>query len=285
ANNGGRKIGIVIDSSGSMYDTDPYNLRILAGEQINDWLVTSKEASGSKKEDLVTVVDFDDVATLLYPLGDPSGAEDTFKLIDSMGGTYIAGGVDMATNELTKAGHDPTSNRSGIVVLTDGSDSDTATLIDSINKCGQLGVRVSFGFLTYDASYQDPEVLTAILGTGGMYATIDGATAQNSFVNLMIVHGLTGNDNPSSNSASTLVNGLSIASVMDSSGSNTLTYTAEAKEKLTFQITSVNAGDLTATANDANGKTLGTASISSYGYPEDLVVTAASDGDLQLKIT
>jgi hypothetical protein len=151
-----------------MYSTDPYDLRILAGEQINDWLITSKGAGGSKKEDLVTVVDFDNTPTLLYPLGDPSGANDVFKLIDSMGSTYIAGGVDMARSELTKSGNDPTANRTGIVVLTDGSDYSTSDLVTSIDACGQLGIRVSFGFLTYDASYQDPEVLTAILGTGGM---------------------------------------------------------------------------------------------------------------------
>ncbi|OCL03398.1 hypothetical protein AOQ84DRAFT_325997 [Glonium stellatum] len=282
SNNGDRKIGIVIDSSGSMADTDPDNLRLVAGRAVNDWLITSKEASGSKKEDLVTVVSFSDVASLLYPLGDPSGADSVFSQIGADGGTFIAGGVDMASSELTKSGHGATANRSGIVVFTDGEDSDTITLVESINNCSSLGIRVSFGFLTYDASFQDPSVLTAILDTGGMYATIDGATAQNSFVNLMLVHGLTDDDNPSTKDSSTLVNGLSLATALSGSDS-TLIYSAQANERLTFTITSVTAGDLDVTANDANGKQLGKTSVFS-NFTNTLVVKAATSGDMKLQV-
>lgn len=52
---GGRKIAIVIDSSGSMSSSDPFDLRITAGRSLNDQLVSA--ATGSKKADLVTVVE------------------------------------------------------------------------------------------------------------------------------------------------------------------------------------------------------------------------------------
>jgi len=49
--NGGRKVAIVLDSSGSMLDNDPQNLRIQAGKALNGQLGTSTNA------DLVTVVE------------------------------------------------------------------------------------------------------------------------------------------------------------------------------------------------------------------------------------
>lgn len=55
--NGGRKLAIVIDSSGSMSSTDPYDLRITAGKALNNQLVSAAGATGGKKADLVTVVE------------------------------------------------------------------------------------------------------------------------------------------------------------------------------------------------------------------------------------
>jgi hypothetical protein len=78
SNNGNRKVAIVIDSSGSMADSDPFNLRLAAGKALNDWLITAAEATGGKQPDLVTVINFDDTAFLDYPLGDPGGADSSF---------------------------------------------------------------------------------------------------------------------------------------------------------------------------------------------------------------
>lgn len=287
SNNGGRKIAIVVDESGSMAITDPYNLRIDAARAVNDWLIPSGKAGNGKDSDLVTVIGFDETTRILYGLGDPSNADKAIDQISIVGGTWIAAGVNDGISELTKSGDDPTANRSGIVVLTDGEDFDTSGLVDSINDAGQKGIRVSFGFLTDDSySYQDLDVLSAIIGTGGMYATIDGATAQNAFVNLMIVHGLTNNDNPSAKNTSTAYNGLSVAFVLGQDGSSTVTYTAEAGESLTFSLNSVLAGELNVTAEDASGKELAEVTVDPYSSyaPEELHVRASSDGDLKIKV-
>lgn len=55
--NGGRKVAIVIDSSGSMSSTDPNDLRITAGKALNNQLVSAAGATSGKKADLVTVVE------------------------------------------------------------------------------------------------------------------------------------------------------------------------------------------------------------------------------------
>jgi uncharacterized protein YegL len=119
--NGGRKIGIVIDSSGSMVDTDPNNLRITAGKAIAASLITSASAGPNGHPDLVTVIDFDDSVRVVYPLGDPASV--SFAGIDSSGGTYIAIGVEAAIDQITNGTATTTAGLSGIVVLTDGQDS------------------------------------------------------------------------------------------------------------------------------------------------------------------
>jgi Mg-chelatase subunit ChlD len=120
SNNGDRKIAVVIDSSGSMEESDPYNLRLAAGKSVVDWLISKAETTGTKKEDLVTVINFDDVTTLDYPLGDPGNADPSLLGIGADGGTYIAGGVEMAIAQLTADGTGDTAGRSGIIVFTDG---------------------------------------------------------------------------------------------------------------------------------------------------------------------
>lgn len=116
----GRKIGIVVDSSGSNADTDPGNFRISAASAFNDQLISVAEAGPDGRSDLVTVIDFDDSARVIYPLGDPAGAATVFSSIDSSGGTYIAGGLSAAIDEIGTEIAVPTRGKSGIVVLTDG---------------------------------------------------------------------------------------------------------------------------------------------------------------------
>jgi Mg-chelatase subunit ChlD len=119
SNKGDRKVAIVIDSSGSMSSTDRNRYRVAASKNLNNFLISNARASSSSKADLVTVVDFDDLAYVRYPLGDPANAGPAFDKIDASGGTNIALGVRNATAALTAGGGD-TDKRSAIVVFTDG---------------------------------------------------------------------------------------------------------------------------------------------------------------------
>lgn len=125
SNNGGRKIAIVIDSSGSMSGSDPTDLRLLAASNvINGWLIPKSRATNKKPADLVTVIDFSSAATLDYPLGDPGAANASLSKIGAVGGTLISSGVEMALDQLTGSGSGITEKRSGILVFTDGEVSD-----------------------------------------------------------------------------------------------------------------------------------------------------------------
>ncbi|KAF2426200.1 hypothetical protein EJ08DRAFT_651880 [Tothia fuscella] len=248
--NGGRKIGIVIDSSGSNADTDPNDIRVVAAKNLNDALISSAKATADKKADLVTVVDFDSYAVVLYPLGDPSGANAQIDTINSSGGTAIYDGVAKAIDELAKGSNVPTANLTGIVVLTDGQDGSTTALIREINRAGSLGIRVSFGFLDpSSSSAAAPNVLAAILKTGGIYSTISSASAQQSFVNLVFSNGITGSDAGSSVS-NVLLPGIASAQFQSGSGSNTFTYSAQSGEALNFTIQALSSQTLDAVLKD-----------------------------------
>lgn len=280
--NGGRKVAIVVDTSGSNDWTDPSDLRIVAARTLNEALVSQAEAASGKQPDLVTVVDFDGSAAVIYELGDPAGAGPSFDLLDSSGSTYIASGVEAAITELTKPGYDPTADRSGIIVLTDGADSWTDDLIAAIDNATAAGIRVSFGFLPEDASAAtDPDVQAAILRTGGKYAIFSSAESQQSFVNLVLANGLTASDYANSTS-STLVSGLSITAFVSTTGPNEFIYNAQAGEVLNVNLTSITAGTLDAKLTDASGAELTTATTDTN---TTFTVDVPSAGELVLSVT
>ncbi|MGE0025607.1 MAG: VWA domain-containing protein [Thermoleophilia bacterium] len=203
----GRKLAIVVDSSGSNQTTDPSNLRIRAAAAFNAALVSAAEAGPDGRADRSAVIDFDDGARVVTPLGDPDAA--SFAGIDSSGGTNIGSGVTLAIDELTRDPADPTVNRAGIVVLTDGEDSDRSALIAAINRAASLRIRVSLGFLAPPAnpvqnaraSHQTrpappADLVGAIVASGGVFSTIDTAAAQEAFVTLVGTRGATNLDDP-----------------------------------------------------------------------------------------
>lgn len=284
AASGGRKIGLVIDSSGSNYYTDPSNLRIVAAKEFNSHLVTKDQAGPNGQSDLVTVIDFDSYAVVLSPLGDPANA--TFKGIDSVGGTYIADGVRTAIDELTKNKSGSTAHRTGIVVLTDGQDFSIDELVDQLTRARNESIRVAFGFLSPDYQTGEEGLLAAILKTGGIYSIMTTAEAQKNFVNLVIAHGLTDVDNTgSANGTTVLYPGLSIAgNVSAASGPKTYTYSAQAGEKLNFSVSAISGQKLDLTLRDAkSNKDLNSTATDSRGNGEFLFAVP-KDTDLSLDI-
>jgi hypothetical protein len=282
SNDGDRKIAIVIDSSSSMELSDPFNLRFEAANQAVDWLIEKSEVSQKQKQDQVTIISFDSDAYLEYPLGDPSSAaKNAVNGIISSGDTYIAGGVEMAISELTKDGSDDTAGRTGILVFTDGEDYDTQTLVTQIDRASGMSIRVAFGFLSSSSTVQASEVLASIMHSGGRYFTIPNYNASKAFIDGIIVNGLTRNDNPDGDTT-TLLSGLDTSHFISGSETQTMTYTARNKERLTFRVESINAGALSAEVV-FNGKTLAKEKASLYN--SGMTVVSPGDGKMDVKVT
>ncbi|KAJ9654713.1 hypothetical protein H2198_006303 [Neophaeococcomyces mojaviensis] len=254
---GGRKVGLVIDSSGSMSDNDPNDLRLVAAKALNDALISRSEVTSNQTADLVTAVRFSSSSSVLYPLGDPSGANSIIDSITPGGNTAIGTGIQAAIQQLTAPSNDPTANRTGIIVFTDGQDnpeSGKALTISETQRAASLGIRVSFGFLTPTSENQDIAILRAILQSGGVYATIDTASAQQAFVALVLANGLTGLDAPGANATSTLLPGISTAKFLQT-GTNTFTYAAKAGETLKITVEALDPIALMITLRDVSANT------------------------------
>ena len=107
-------LGFILDSSGSMKDTDPYNIRKSATKQIIDIL------NGNEK---VFIVDFDDGAHWInsnnWENWDRNSLKSSINTIDSEGGTNIGNGIDkmrMALQDKLTA-----DTKAAVILLTDGN--------------------------------------------------------------------------------------------------------------------------------------------------------------------
>lgn len=274
-----RKLAIVVDSSGSNQTTDPRNLRIQAAAQFNASLVTAAAAGPGGVADRSAVIDFDDGARVISPLADPSLA--SFAGIDSDGGTNIASGVNLGIDELTRDPSDPTGNRAGIVVLTDGEDSDISALVAAIDRATALGIRVNFGFLSppsnpvnslprqievdevgeaatrgeNQSSAPSPALVSAILASGGVYSTINSAAAQRAFVDLVIRRGSTNLDDPNgADDGGPLVSGVGTSGLASApADTDTFSYTGTRGRVGTMRVRALAGGQLSVTLRDVRG--------------------------------
>jgi uncharacterized protein with von Willebrand factor type A (vWA) domain len=87
-------VALVIDSSGSMLDNDPQNLRIAAAKSF----ITNMKAS-----DRAAVIDFDSVIVRQNLTSEKTALSSALSKIDAAGGTNIGAGVGSAYSVLTKS--------------------------------------------------------------------------------------------------------------------------------------------------------------------------------------
>ncbi|KAF1960389.1 hypothetical protein CC80DRAFT_590645 [Byssothecium circinans] len=246
-----RKIAIVVDSSGSNTITDPSNLRIRAAKDFNAKLLTVAQAGQGVVPDKVAVVDFDDSARLLYGMGDPSGAALIFDAIDSSGGTNIGTGIALGIDEIMKDQPGVFAKRSGMIVLTDGEDFSPANQVLQLARARLQGIRVNYGFLTTPTNPvtkrslakrdPDPNVVAAILSTGGTFAIIQSAKAQKNFIDLVVARGATDIDGVVDSTL--LTSGVTVTEhITSNKTSHQFTYSASSGEAMNFTLAVVTTG-------------------------------------------
>ncbi|TGZ78500.1 hypothetical protein EX30DRAFT_343216 [Ascodesmis nigricans] len=293
----GRLIAIAVDSSGSNQDTDPSNLRITAASQLNSQLISQADAGASGVPDQVTVIDFDDSARVIYPLGDPDSA--SFAGIDSYGGTCIGCGLRAALNELSKDPDVELEDRAGVVILTDGVDGSPSVLTSQLSRASSLGVRVNFGFLTappipvpvpkhkrrdLEKRQLQSGLLTNILSTGGVFAVINSAEAQANFITLVNSLGLTNLDGAGSAAVNLLPDIEVYTTISDALSPRYFNYNPRAGERFTITVTPREGSpELTAILTDIRTGTV-IAQNATGSSPGPITITLQASASLELEL-
>jgi hypothetical protein len=165
-------------------------------------------------------------------------------------------------------------------VLTDG-ESNIKSLIAEVKKAGDLGIRVSFGFLAAPNSFFQPDLLQAILKTGGAYMSFDQAENIQPWLFLLLSNGLTASDQAAS-TEQPLLSGITIAKL---SGGNPVafSYAAQAAEQLVFTVESLSKQGLGAELQGADGGAI--SKNSTIKGPLTLSYTSAGTGTLKLIVS
>ncbi len=302
----GRRIVIVIDSSGSNQETDPSNLRIAAGRAVNESLISEAEARDDEQPDQSAVVQFDTSASVISPLADPSLAN--FAGIDSEGGTDIGAGVSLAISLLTADPNAPVKDRTGIVVLTDGEDGGNS-LPGALGQAAALGIRVNFGFLSAPGTFRtrtpaarrdtragtearraftpDSALVRLIAATGGVYSVIDGAENQQGFADLVQRGGLTNMEDPNgTGSGGPLAPSVSSTGVLDGPAATaTHEFSTRPWRPVSFSANPLDGQQLRLVARDVEtGAVVASADASVAGAPVS-VSSVAMGGRFQVDVT
>lgn len=147
----------VLDSSGSMEDNDPQNLRLSSSQNFVDALLTGDRAA---------VVDFDSSATTLQGLtSDKNALQQAINQIDSRGGTDIADGVSSALNILINGSS--VDRTKLIILLTDGKGDYNPALTTTAKNNNIVIYSIGLG------ADVDSSVLSQIAtGTNGTYTPV-----------------------------------------------------------------------------------------------------------------
>lgn len=249
-NNGNRKIAFVIDSSTSMLDNDFDGARLKAAIALNDMYLISKEkAKSGQTPDQLTVIDFNDIATVIYELGDPGkAADEVIASIMPGGGTFIGAGVKAAVDELSKPGSGETSGRSGIIILTDGADDPadrSATTIEEIKAAGEKGIRVSMGYMAIKGEEdpypveQNTGIHEAVDATGGTMNRVTTADDIAKFLLLAADKGLTNSDKNNQGDAIDILPGVTTSAKLKTDGPNVFKYKIWKDETITVNATAL----------------------------------------------
>ncbi|HEU5107727.1 MAG TPA: hypothetical protein VFT95_04045, partial [Micromonosporaceae bacterium] len=280
------------------------------------------------RPDRSMVIGFDRSARVLSPMGDP--ARTTFSGVGASGGTSVAGGIRAALKELAAA--EPATpkvepsrpadaqpdtpdtaeaarGRRGIVVFSDGLDTDLDAQLASVAAARAANVRVTLGLLSPPASTSKAsaaraagddggrgtaslagkeavpaELVEAILDTGGLVATLDSTAALDSFADLVVARGAASLTDPGSDIGGPVGPGLTVYTRATDGDDPTQFHTRAAKgQRVEVTVRALSGNPVRAALSDVQQlKTFGDRRVEGTAK---LTATLAGAGEVELEIS
>lgn len=168
-------VSLVLDRSGSMSDAGKMDYLKRAAKLAVDRLT---------ERDTISVVEYDDEITVLWPAKRAGNVEDLKRLIDALGprgSTNLAGGLSTGIDEATNARKGPASAEGTItrvVLMSDGlanvGITDPAQIRDLVQNAKRKGVRISA--LGLGREYDEDLMQQVAESGGGRYYYIEHPT-------------------------------------------------------------------------------------------------------------
>lgn len=130
----------------------------------------------------------------------------------------------------------------------------------------------------------DPDLLGAILRTGGTYVSFETADAIQSFLYLLLGNGLTKSDQTSAGGGQPLLPGVTVAKLTAGSTGVGFSYTAVPGESVNFTVESLSSQSLQAELKDGKGVSLAKNSTGAFGEPAVVAYAATTGTDWVLTV-
>lgn len=239
-----RTVAIAIDKSSESGINGGLQLEQVIAQELNSRLTMHGL-------DKVAVVEFDETARLVYPMGYPKSA--TFDVSEPSYERHIGRGLRLAIAETIDAQPETYTDRAAILLLSTGDESeqffeDTLALV---RRAVEEGIRVHHGCISIPKSADEggdrksttcspgSALEAAVLKTGGIVAFIESPRARTPghFANLIMDCGLTATDDADTAENTRLYPGITLADSLNPDASEKrFEYPVSVNENVNFTI-------------------------------------------------
>lgn len=196
--------------------------------------------------DKVALIEFDESARLVYPMGYPKFASFDFSE-PCTPGSNLWSALELAIGETIEAQPETFTDRGAILVLSTAPESGgllAENTLARVRRAAREGIRVHYGCVQVGNRKFSPgnDLLRAVLETGGLFAWVKspGSRTSGHFANLVMDRGLTATDDEGTPERARVFPGIVTADFLSPDfPTKSFVYSVSAGEHLNFTVSEI----------------------------------------------